>query len=167
MEKNVANDVAEVLKSCNVQNFFMLTGGDQPLWIALRKHGIRMVVAHSEPSAVYMADGFARASGRPAVTYGQAGPGAANVAAALADAFWAQSPVMALTSANASSVMHVNEYQSLDQYTMFAPVTRWNGRAANPVQVPSLVRQALQLTVAGTPGPTHLDIPKDYFGLPS
>ena len=85
MTDTIARDIASTLNACGLQHFFMLTGGDQPLWIALRDAGIRMVVARSEASAVYMADGFARASGKAAVAYGQAGPGAANVAAALAD----------------------------------------------------------------------------------
>lgn len=163
MNNTVAFKVASVLKSCGMEKFFMLTGGDQPLWIALHEHGIQMVVGHSEASAVYMADGYARATGRPAVTYGQAGPGAANVAAALADAFWAQSPVLAITGATASGMRHANEYQALDQDIMFLPVTRWSGRCENPEQAAQLVRHALQMTTAGEPGPTHIDIPKDFF----
>jgi len=112
-----------------------------------------------------MADGFARARNAPAVAYGQAGPGAANVAAALADAYWAQSPVVALTGANATNAMHVNEYQSLDQFAMFEPVTKWNARVASPAQAALLTRLAVQTAATGTPGPTHLDVPKDFFGL--
>ncbi|MCL2001744.1 MAG: thiamine pyrophosphate-binding protein [Planctomycetes bacterium] len=167
MERNIACDIAETLKKSGLDKFFMLTGGDQALWIALRDQGVKMIVARSEASAVYMADGYARASGGPAVVYGQAGPGAANVAAALADAFWAQSPVMALTGTTATGFRHANEYQDLDQFSMFGPVTRWNARAENPGQAVALIRQALRMTMAGTPGPVHLDIPKDFFAIPS
>jgi len=163
MTSTIAREIARTLKTSGVHDFFLLTGGDQPLWIALRDEGIRMRVARCEASAVYMADGFARARSAPAVVYGQAGPGAANVAAALADAFWAQSPVVAVTGANATNAMHVNEYQALDQFAMFAPVTKWNGRVADPSQAPLLTRIALQMAVSGTMGPTHLDIPKDFF----
>src|SRR5690349_5165646 len=102
----VATEIAAAFKRDGVDRLFMLTGGDQPLWIALRDAGIQMLVGRSEPSAVYMADGYARASGQVAATYGQAGPGAANVAAALADAHWAQSPVFALTGATATDAVH-------------------------------------------------------------
>ena len=163
----IAGDVAATLKGCGIEHFFMLTGGDQALWIALRDAGIRALVARSEASAVYMADGFARASGRPAIAYGQAGPGATNAAAAMADPWWAQSPVVALTSTTASGAMHVNEYQSIDQLTMFGPVTKWNGNVVHASQTAALTRKAIQLAVSGTPGPTHLDIPKDFFALPS
>lgn len=162
-ETTVATEIAATFKKAGVDRLFLLTGGDQPLWIALRDAGIKMLVGRSEPSAVYMADGYARASGQVAATYGQAGPGAANVAAALADAHWAQSPVFALTGATATDAMHASEYQDIDQHTMFGPVTKWNGRAAEPQQVANLVRQSLDAARAQSPGPTHLDVPKNYF----
>lgn len=163
-ESTVATEIAATFKTAGIDRLFLLTGGDQPLWIALRDAGIKMVVGRSEASAVYMADGYARASGKVAATYGQAGPGAANVAAALADAHWAQSPVFALTGATATDAMHAAEYQDIDQYTMFGPVTKWNGRAAEPQQVARLVRQGLDTASAPASGPTHLDVPKNYFG---
>jgi acetolactate synthase-1/2/3 large subunit len=166
MSRTVAVEIADTLKACGVDRFFMLTGGDQPLWIALRDAGIKMMVARSEPGAVYMADGYARAGDRVAVAYGQAGPGAANVAAALADSFWAQSPVFALTGSTASGAVHVNEYQAIDQFAMFAPVTKWNGAAGAPAQAGSLVRQAITTALAPARGPTHLDVPKDFFAKP-
>jgi len=159
----LAQELARVLHDAHVENFFMLTGGDQPLWIALRDQGIRMVVGRSEASAVYMADGFARASRRVGITYGQAGPGAANVAAALADAFWAQSPVVALTGATASHAVHANEYQALDQLSMFTPVTKWNGAAGTAQDAPRLLRHALHTALTANCGPTHLDVPKNFF----
>ena len=123
-----------------------------------------MVLTRSEFSSVYMADGYARASGKPGITYGQAGPGAANVAAALADPFWAQSPVVALTGAMATGSMYKVEYQALDQMPLFAPLTKWSGFAASPERVPDLVSVAVTQAMAGSRGPVHLDIPKDYFG---
>jgi len=162
-ETTVATAIASTFKNAGVDRLFLLTGGDQPLWIALRDAGIKMVVGRSEPSAVYMADGFARASGKVAATYGQAGPGAANVAAALADAHWAQSPVLALTGATATDALHAFEYQDIDQYAMFAPVTKWNGRASEPQQVAGLLRQGLDAARTKSMGPTHLDVPKNYF----
>ena len=71
----VAQQIAARLKAFNTEYVFLLTGGDQPLWIALRDSGIKMAVTRSEFSGVYMADGYARASGKPGITYGQAGPG--------------------------------------------------------------------------------------------
>ncbi|TVQ22686.1 MAG: thiamine pyrophosphate-binding protein [Spirochaetaceae bacterium] len=160
----VAESIVDRLKAVGTEYFFLLTGGDQPLWIALHEANIKMVVARSENSAVYMADGYARASGKPAIVYGQAGPGAANVASALADPFWAQTPVIALTGANSTKTDYIGEYQSLEQMSLFAPVTKWNGIAANASRVPDLLTLAIQQAMAGSRGPTHLDVPKDFFG---
>lgn len=163
MKMTVAAAIADRLATLDTKYFFMLTGGDQPLWIALHDVGIKMLLTRSEFSAVYMADGYARASGRHAITYGQAGPGATNVAAALADPYWAQSPVVAITGATASDSMYKSEYQSLDQMPLFAPLTKWSGFATSPEQVPNLVSIAVNQSMAGSRGPVHLDIPKDYF----
>jgi acetolactate synthase I/II/III large subunit len=164
MKTTVATALVDRLTAFGTEYFFQLTGGDQPLWIALHDAGVKMVLARSESSSVYMADGYARASGRPGITYGQAGPGAANVAAALADPFWAQSPVVALTGAMATGSMYKVEYQALDQMPLFAPLTKWSGFAASPERVPDLVCVAVTQAMAGSRGPVHLDIPKDYFG---
>jgi acetolactate synthase-1/2/3 large subunit len=164
MKMTIAAAIAERLMEFETEYFFLLTGGDQPLWIALHNAGIKMVLARSEFSSVYMADGYARASGRPGITYGQAGPGAANVAAALADPFWAQSPVVALTGATASNSMYMGEYQAIEQMPLFAPLTKWSGFAGSPERVPDLVTLAVTQAMGGSRGPVHLDIPKDYFG---
>lgn len=164
MKKTVAAALVDRLIAIGTKYFFLLTGGDQPLWIAMHDAGIKMVLARSEFSSVYMADGYARASGKPGFTYGQSGPGAANVAAALADPFWAQSPVVALTGATATGSMYKGEYQALDQMPLFAPLTRWSGFAASPESVPDLFSIAINQAMAGSRGPVHLDIPRDYFG---
>jgi acetolactate synthase-1/2/3 large subunit len=164
LKKTVAAALVDRLIAFGTEYFFLLTGGDQPLWIALHDGGVKMVLARSEFSSVYMADGYARASGKPGITYGQAGPGAANVAAALADPFWAQSPVVALTGATATGSIYKGEYQALDQMPLFTPLTRWSGFAASPERVPDLVSMAVTQAMNGNRGPVHLDIPKDYFG---
>jgi len=164
MKTTVATAIVDRLIAFGTEYFFLLTGGDQPLWIALQDAGVKMVLARSEFSSVYMADGYARASGKPGITYGQAGPGAANVAAALADPFWAQSPVVALTGATATGSMYKGEYQALDQMPLFAPLTKWSGFATSPERIPDLVSVAVTQAMTGSRGPVHLDIPKDYFG---
>src|SRR5215204_1368659 len=93
-----ADAVAEELHALGVEHFFLMTGRDNKLWIALESVGIQHVLARSEASAVYMADAYARIRNQPAFVYGAYGPGAANVAGALAEAYWSGSPVVALTS---------------------------------------------------------------------
>src|SRR2546421_7755947 len=78
---SVAETIAQTLKAYDTKYFFQVTGGDQPLWIALEEAGIQMIPCRSEKGATYMADGYARISGKPGFVYGQYGPGVSNVVA--------------------------------------------------------------------------------------
>lgn len=140
-----------------------MTGRDNRLWIALEEVGIRQVLARSEAAAVYMADGYARLRGKPTFVYGPYGPGAANVAGSLAEAFWAGSPVVALVSAMRRADRYRKEYQELEQPALFASVTKWAIEASVGTHVPRLVREAARRTIVGAPGPVYLGIPNDIF----
>ena len=140
-----------------------MTGRDNSLWIALEEVGVRQVLARSEGAAVYMADAYARVLGRPSVTYGAYGPGAANVAGALAEPLWSSSPVVALVSAMRRTERFRKEYQEIDQVPLFSSVTKWGAEASDSKHVPRLVREAVRRAMSGTPGPVYLGIPGDLF----
>jgi acetolactate synthase-1/2/3 large subunit len=144
-------------------HLFLMTGRDNSLWIALEEVGIRQVLARSEAAAVYMADAYARVTGRPAFTYGAYGPGAANVAGALAEPFWSSSPVVALVSAMRRTERFRKEYQELDQVPLFSSVTKWGAEASDRRHVPRLVREAVRRALSATPGPVYLGVPGDLF----
>lgn len=159
----VAQVLAETLVAYGTQHYFCLTGGDHDLWIALHDAGIRIVNCRSESAAVYMADGYARVSGRPGFVYGQRGPGVANVAAAMADPYWAHSPVISLTSSIALRSRDRYEYQDVDGFDMHRPVTRWNKTLSVPHRVGDMVRAAIRVATGPVPGPVHLEIPADML----
>lgn len=154
---------AAELDALGVRDFFLMTGRDNTLWIALQAAGIRQILARTEAAAVYMADGYARVTGRPTFVYGAYGPGAANVAGALAEPFWSSSPVVAMASAMRRTERHRAEYQELDQPKMFEPVTKWAVEAADAKQLPRLIREAARRSVAGSPGPVYLGVPGDIY----
>jgi thiamine pyrophosphate-dependent acetolactate synthase large subunit-like protein len=158
-----AEATAAELDALGVEHLFLMTGRDNTLWIALQKAGIRQVLARTEAAAVYMADGYARVTGRPTFVYGGYGPGAANVAASLAEPFWSSSPVVAMCSAMRRTERYRGEYQELDQPKMFEPVTKWAIEAANASQLPRLIRQAAHRSLTGTPGPVYLGVPGDIY----
>lgn len=163
---NGAAAIAQALVDHGVDRVFFMTGGDFGLWRALDNVGIGLCLVRSEAASVVMADAYARMSGRAAVVYGQWGPGAANVAGALADAWWAGSPVLALTSTVPTTSEYRFEYQELDQAPMFAPVTKWQGRVNRGDRAAELVTQALRIAESGAPGPVHLDVPSDVIRDP-
>ena len=137
-----ADAVAQELRALGVEHLFLMTGRDNRLWIALESLGIQHVLARSEASAVYMADAYARIRNAPTFVYGAYGPGAANVAGALAEAYWSGSPVVALTSAMRRTEKYRLEYQELDQPPLFQSVTKWGVEASLPSHTPRLVREA-------------------------
>jgi acetolactate synthase I/II/III large subunit len=158
-----ATATAAELKAMGVECLFLMTGRDNTLWIALQAAGIRQILARSEASAVYMADAYARITGRPTFVYGGYGPGAANVAAALAEPFWSSSPVIAMCSAMRRTERYRSEYQELDQPKMFEPVTKWAVEAPSAQQLPRLIRQAGRRSISGSPGPVYLGVPGDIY----
>ena len=122
-----------------------------------------MVACRSEMGAVYMADGYARLSGKAGLVYGQHGPGAANVASALADAYWANSSVVSLTSSLPLSWRDRFEYQELDQIALHRPVTKWSCAVLAGGEAARLVRDSVRISLAPVPGPVHVEVPRDLL----
>src|SRR5204862_350979 len=105
--------------------------------------------------AAYMADGYARASGRPGICMAQV-IGALNLAAGLRDAWLAHSPVIAMTGGREPKTKFRKVYQEIDDMPAFEPVTKFNATVDDVSRFPDMVRQAFRVAVSGTPGPVHL-----------
>jgi len=159
----VADAISRTLKAYGTEYLFCLTGGDHALWIALDDAGIEVVLCRSEHAAVYAADGYARQSGRPGFVYGQYGPGVANVVAGLADAWWASSPVISLTTSMRTTSLGRHEYQDLDQVPMHGPVTAWAKTVIRPDQAVPFLRTAIRVATSTPAKPVHLEIPSDLL----
>src|SRR6266567_2096712 len=113
------------------------------------------LLTHGEKSAAYMADGYARASGRPGVCMAQV-IGALNLAAGLRDAWLAHSPVLAFTGGRDPSSKFRKVYQEVDDVPAFESVTKFNATVDDVARFPDMVRQAFRVATTGTPGPVHL-----------
>ena len=163
MTRTVAEAIAQTLKAYGTEHFFCMCGGDHALWYALKDAGIRIVNCRTENAAVYMADGYARVTGKPGFVYGQRGPGVANLAGALADPLWAMSPVVSLTSSIALTSRDRYEYQELDGLPLHDAVTRWNKSVQAPERAAAMLRAAIRAATGPAPGPVHLEIPADMF----
>jgi acetolactate synthase-1/2/3 large subunit len=117
---------------------------------------VTRVLAHSEKAAAYMADGYARVTGRPGVCMAQS-VGAANLASGLQDAWLGRSPVIALTGRKEPSFQHRNSYQEIPHAPLFAAVTKFSAPVDATSELPRLLRHAWRAALADTPRPTHLD----------
>jgi acetolactate synthase-1/2/3 large subunit len=158
MEKKSGNRVfAESLKAYGVDHFFNVPMIIPPGIKEMTALGIRSIVTHSEKAAAYMADGYARESGRVGVCASQ-GIGATNLAAGLLDALMAKSPVLAITGGSTPDTRERNFYQEVDLRSIYAGLTKFSARVDKAGRLPDLLQQALRVATTGSPGPAHLEL---------
>jgi acetolactate synthase-1/2/3 large subunit len=159
----VAEIVARTLVEYKTEFFFCFMGGDHELWYALHDAGIRIINCRSEAGAVYMADGYARVSGKPGFVYGQRGPGVGNVAGAMPDPLWAGSPLISFTSSIGMPSRDRYEYQELDGLKMHDAVATWNKSVSVPQRAAAMLRAAIRVATGPSPHPVHLEIPAEMY----
>ncbi|HEY6863164.1 MAG TPA: thiamine pyrophosphate-binding protein [Burkholderiales bacterium] len=151
-----AQCLAEMLKGYGVTHVFMVPAVLRRTFAEMEKRtGIARIHTHGEKSAAYMADGYARASGRPGICMAQV-IGALNLAAGLRDAYLAHSPVIAFTGGRDPKTKFRKVYQEVDDVPAFEPVTKLNATVDDVSRFPDMVRQAFRVAVSGAPGPVHL-----------
>ncbi len=148
--------LAEMLKGYGVTHIFMVPAILRRTLAELEARSmIKRVHVHAEKSAAYMADGYARASGRPGLCAAQV-VGALNLAAGLRDAWLAHAPVIAMTGGREPATKFRGVYQEVDDVPAFEPVTKFNANIDDVVRIPDMLRQAFRSAVSGCPGPVHL-----------
>ncbi len=152
-----AQFVADAMKAYGVTHiFFVPTILSHSLaQMDQRGSGISRVLTHGEKAAAYMADGYARASGRPGVCMSQI-VGGVNLAAGLRDAWLACTPLIAFSGGTSPDARYRNAYQEVEDISAFDPVTKFNACVDSIERFPDLLRQAFRAATSGTPGPVHL-----------
>lgn len=151
-----AEVMAEMLKGYGVTHVFMVPAVLRRSFVQMEQRTtIHRIHTHGEKSAAYMADGYARASGKPGICMAQV-IGALNLAAGLRDAYLAHSPVIAMTGGRDPKTKFRKVYQEVDDVPAFEPVTKFNATVDAVERFPDMLRQAFRVAVSGTPGPVHL-----------
>src|SRR6202140_944024 len=151
-----AECLAEMLKGYGVTHLFMVPAVLRRTFAELeRRTSIARIHTHGEKSAAYMADGYARATGRPGICMAQV-IGALNLAAGLRDAWLAHSPVIAFTGGRDPKTKSRKVYQEIDDVPAFEPVTKLNATIDDVARFPDMIRQAFRVATSGAPGPVHL-----------
>jgi acetolactate synthase I/II/III large subunit len=160
----VSQALAQLLRAYGAEYIFTLTGAPQnPLIEMQNRAGVRVVLARSERSAFAMADAYARVTGKPTFGIVQYGPGATYLPASLIDAYWASSPLIALSGTTNTNTRYRYEYQEVEQTSLFPSMTKWAGDLPQPERIADVLRTAVRAAVSGTPGPAYLGIPADWF----
>src|SRR5471030_3072071 len=151
-----AQVLADMLAGYGVSHVFMVPAVLRRTFAEMeRRTNIKRIHVHGEKAAAYMADGYARASGRPGICMAQV-IGALNLAAGLRDAHLAHSPVIAFTGGREPRTKFRKVYQEIDDMPAFEPVTKFNATVDDVARFPDMIRQAFRVAVSGCPGPVHL-----------
>jgi acetolactate synthase-1/2/3 large subunit len=141
-------------------------GASLPLYDALRASTIRHVLARHEQGAGFIAQGMARATGRPAVCFGTSGPGATNLLTAIADAKLDSIPLVAVTGQVPRAMIGTDAFQEIDTYGLTIPITKHNFLVRSAAELLEVIPDAFRIATSGRPGPVVIDVPKDVQNEP-
>jgi acetolactate synthase I/II/III large subunit len=136
-------------------------GANLPLYDALGASAVRHVLTRHEQGAGFVAQGMARASGRPAVCLGTSGPGATNLLTAIADAKLDSIPIVAITGQVPRAMIGTDAFQEIDTYGLTVPITKHNFLVRSARDLLEVIPDALRIATSGRPGPVVVDVPKD------
>jgi acetolactate synthase-1/2/3 large subunit len=158
-----ADMVLEALEREGVEVIFGYPGGaNLPIYQRLPAHPrLRHILVRHEQGAAHMADGYARASGKPGVVFATSGPGALNLVTGLATAFMDSVPMVAITGQVNSSMVGRDAFQESDVIGCTLPVTKHNYLVTHIEDLPRVLREAFHVATTGRPGPVLVDVCKD------
>ncbi len=162
MKKNGAEIFVESLKKERVDTIFGFPGGAVlPIYDALFESSMRHILARHEQGAVHMADGYARATGRPGVVVVTSGPGATNTVTGIATAYMDSIPLLIFTGQVPTALIGNDAFQEADIVGITRPCTKHNYLVKDIRDLAYIIKKAFYIATAGRPGPVLVDIPKD------
>ena len=158
-----AEAVVEMLRAHGVEVVFGLCGDTSlPLYDAFyRTKSLRHVLARDERHAAYMADGYARVSGRVGVCEGPSGGGATYILPGLVEANESSVPILAINTDVSVASRGRFTLTELDQRALMRPLTKWNTVLDRSADIPRAFRQAFEAMTTGRPGAAHIALPFD------
>ncbi len=166
-EMSGAQALVRQLRSEGVDTIFALPGVQiMAAFDALyeAQKDINLVHVRHEQATTYMADGYAKATGKVGVAMAVPGPGALNASAGLGTAFASSSPVLLVSGQIDSGALGKRQgqlHEVEDQLDVFKPITKWNHRVTRVEEIPEAVHEAFRHMRTGRPRPVELEIPPD------
>lgn len=159
-----AEAVVRTLAALGVDRIFGLCGDTSlPFYDALHRigGGISHVLTRDERSAAYMADGYARVSGKVGICEGPSGGGATYILPGVVEANESSVPILAITTDIAVGSRGKYALTELDQKALFRPLAKWNAVLDRSEDVPRTLRAAFRAMTTGRPGAAHIGLPFD------
>ncbi|KAF2196925.1 acetolactate synthase [Delitschia confertaspora ATCC 74209] len=156
----------EMMLRQGVKHIFGYPGGAiLPVFDAIynSKH-FDFILPRHEQGAGHMAEGYARASGKPGVVLVTSGPGATNVVTPMQDALMDGTPMVVFCGQVPTNLIGSDAFQEADTIGITRACTKWNVMVKNIAELPRRINEAFEIATTGRPGPVLVDLPKDVTG---
>ncbi|KAL8716268.1 MAG: hypothetical protein Q9220_000173 [cf. Caloplaca sp. 1 TL-2023] len=153
----------EMMLRLGVKHVFGYPGGAiLPVFDAIfnSKH-FDFILPRHEQGAGHMAEGYARASGKPGVVLVTSGPGATNVITPMQDALSDGTPMVVFSGQVVTGAIGTDAFQEADVVGISRACTKWNVMVKNVAEFPRRIKEAFEIATSGRPGPVLVDLPKD------
>ncbi|APC86187.1 acetolactate synthase 3 large subunit [Vibrio parahaemolyticus] len=161
-----AEMVVQSLIEENVEQIFGYPGGSVlDIYDALhaKTDQIKHVLVRHEQAATHMADGYARATGKPGVVLVCSGPGATNTITGIATAYMDSIPMIVISGNVPNSLMGNDAFQECDIVGVSRPVVKHSFLVKKAEDIPETIKKAFYISTTGRPGPVVIDLPKDVM----
>ena len=132
-----------------------------PIFDALVDSAIQLVLTRHEQGATHMADGYARATGKPGVALVTSGPGATNTVTGLLTGLMDSVPMIVLCGQQITPQLGKDAFQEADVVGITRSCTKWNCLVKDLKDLPQRINEAFHVATSGRPGPVLVDLPKD------
>jgi len=159
-----AQALVRALENHGVEYIWGLSGGAAiPIFDALVTTGtnIKLILVRHEQGAAHMADGYARATGKPGVVLVTSGPGATNTLTGIMTAHMDSIPMIVITGQQIRPMLGKDAFQETDVFGVTMPVVKHSYLVKETQDIPRIVKEAFYITNTGRPGPVLIDVPKD------
>jgi acetolactate synthase-1/2/3 large subunit len=154
--------IAQALKNEGVRYLFTLSGGHiAPIYDGCVELGIDVIDFRHEQAAVHCADGWARSTLEPGVAAITAGPGVTDGVTGIANAAYANSPILVMSGKNPIFEFEMGSLQEMDQVSLVSSITKWAKTCFDTRRLGDFVTSALRHAMSGRKGPVFLDFPLD------
>lgn len=161
-KKTGAQILIDFLEKEGVEYVFGYSGAAAlPIFDAIYDSPIKLILTRHEQGATHMADGYARATGKPGVVLVTSGPGATNTITGVMTAQMDSVPMIILTGQTISSMIGMDAFQESDVFGLSMPVVKHNYLVKKTSDIPRVVSEAFHIATTGRPGPVLIDLPKD------
>jgi acetolactate synthase-1/2/3 large subunit len=153
----------EMMREHGVKHLFGYPGGAiLPVFDAIHESPyFTFILTRHEQGAGHMAEGYARASGKPGIVLVTSGPGATNTVTALQDALMDGTPIIVFSGQVATKAIGTDAFQEADVTGITRPCTKWNVLVKDVRDLPRRINEAFHIATTGRPGPVLVDLPKD------